>query len=48
MKTVANKQKICDVLMEAAKQIKILSHFVVIPEGVALLHHLRLHIQSSL
>ena len=47
MKAVANKQKICDVLMEAAKTDKDIV-FVVIPEGVALLHHLRLHIQSSL
>ena len=48
MSKIANKQMICEVLMEEAKTEKILLPYVVIPEEVVLLLRLRIHILNSL
>lgn len=47
MGKTANKQMICEVLMEAAKKIKILLRSAVIPEEVDLLHHLQIRIRDN-
>ena len=47
MGKTANKQMICEALMEAAKEDQILLRSAVIPEEADLLHHLQIHIRSN-
>ena len=47
MGKTANKQMICEVLMETAKEDKDMLRSAVIPEEVDLLHHLQIRIRNN-